>query len=50
MLWTNPATGTVVVCFGSIAHPGGQDRWSCRVQLFMAEAIDRFLAEKRIAE
>jgi len=50
MLWTNPTTGTIVACFGSITHPGGQDRWSGRVQLLMAEAIDRFLVEQRIAE
>jgi CubicO group peptidase (beta-lactamase class C family) len=48
-LWANPATGTVFVCFASITRPTGLDRWSARVQLFMAEAIDRHLAERGIA-
>jgi hypothetical protein len=50
MLWVNPATKTVVVCFGSVTHPLGQDSWTCRLQLYMAEAIDRYLVEHEVAE
>jgi CubicO group peptidase (beta-lactamase class C family) len=49
MLWTNPTTGTLVACFGSVLHPNGQEQWTARLQLFMAEQIDRYLVEQAAA-
>ena len=43
MLWVHPGHGTIVACFGSNTEPTGQKRWSSRVLLLMAEAIDREL-------
>jgi hypothetical protein len=45
MLWANPATKTVVACFSSLVQPYNTESWSARLQLFMAEAIDRHLGK-----
>jgi CubicO group peptidase (beta-lactamase class C family) len=50
MLWANPASGTLVVGFGSLTYPGGLGPWSAQAQLLMAEAIDQHLQARRIAE
>jgi hypothetical protein len=50
MLWVNPSSGTIVVCFSAMTTPGGGTTWSRPVHVGMAEAIDRYLQEKTIAE
>jgi hypothetical protein len=50
MLWVNPGSGTIVVCFSSMTTPGGGTTWSRQAHVSMAETIDRHLQEKKIAE
>jgi CubicO group peptidase (beta-lactamase class C family) len=50
MLWANPASGTVVVTFGSTTTPSGGNAWSRQGYLAVAEAIDQHLRKKKIAE
>ena len=50
MLWVNPASGTIVVTFGSTTTPGGGNAWSRQAYLAVAEAIDQHLRERKIAE
>jgi CubicO group peptidase (beta-lactamase class C family) len=49
MLWVNPSSGTIVVCFSAMTTPGGGTTWSRQVHVSMAEAIDRYVQEKEIA-
>lgn len=50
MLWVNPASGTIVVCFGSMTTPSGGNLWSRQAHLRIAETIDQHLRDKKIAE
>jgi CubicO group peptidase (beta-lactamase class C family) len=50
MLWVNPSSGTIVVCFSSMTTPGGGLRWSGLAPLSMAETIDKHLRDNKIAE
>lgn len=50
MLWVNPASGTVVVTFGSTTTPGGGNAWSRQAYLAVAETIDQYLQKEKIAE
>ena len=45
LLWVNPTTRTVVACFGDFPDPNGQNRWSARLQIAMAEAVDHRLQD-----
>lgn len=49
MLWVNPGSGTIVVCFGSTTTSSGGNPWSRQVYLLVAETIDQHLQEKQIA-
>ncbi len=49
MLWVNPSSGTVVVCFSSMTTPGGGMKWSGQALLSLAEAIDKHLRDHKIA-
>lgn len=50
MLWVNPSSGTIVVCFSSMTTPSGGTTWSRTAHIGMAEAIDKHLRENKIAE
>lgn len=50
MLWVNPVSGTIVVCFGSTTTPSGGNSWSRQAYVLVAEAIDQRLQDKKIAE
>jgi CubicO group peptidase (beta-lactamase class C family) len=50
MLWVNPSSGTIVVCFSSMTTPGGGTTWSRPAHTRMAEAIDKHLRDNKIAE
>lgn len=50
MLWVNPSSHTIVVCFSAMTTPGGGTTWSRLAHVRMAEAIDRYLQEQRIGE
>ena len=50
MLWVNPASGTIVVCFGSTTTPSGGNAWSRQAYVLLAETIDRHVQDKKIAE
>ncbi len=50
MLWVNPASGTVVVTFGSTTTPSGGNAWSRQAYLAVAERIDHHLRDKKISE
>lgn len=50
MLWVNPSSGTIVACFGSMTSPSGGTSWSRQAHVHMAEAIDQYLQEQKIAE
>jgi CubicO group peptidase (beta-lactamase class C family) len=50
MLWVNPSSGTIVACFSSMTTPGGGINWSRGAPIRMAEVIDRYLRENKIAE
>ncbi|QDU96538.1 6-aminohexanoate-dimer hydrolase [Lignipirellula cremea] len=49
MLWVNPASGTVVVTFGSTTTPSGGNAWSRQAYLAVAETIDQHLQDRKIA-
>jgi len=49
-LWVNPASGTIVVTFGSMTTPSGGNTWSRQAYLLVAESIDQHLRAKKIAE
>jgi CubicO group peptidase (beta-lactamase class C family) len=50
MLWVNPSSGTIVVCFSSMTTPSGGTTWSRLAHTTMAEAIDKHLRDNKIAE
>jgi CubicO group peptidase (beta-lactamase class C family) len=50
LLWVNPSSGTIVVCFSSMTTLGGGLPWSGPAALSMAETIDKHLRENKIAE
>lgn len=50
LLWVNPSSGTIVVCFSSMTTPGGGTTWSRQAHVSMAEAIDQHLRDNKIAE
>lgn len=50
MLWVNPSSGTIVVCFSSMTTPGGGTAWSRQAHVRMAEAIDKHLRDNQIAD
>jgi len=50
MLWVNPSSGTIVVCFSSMTTPGGGTNWSRPAAVALAEAIDKHLRDHKIAE
>jgi CubicO group peptidase (beta-lactamase class C family) len=50
MLWANPASGTVVACFGSSTTPGSGHPWSGQANLLVAETIDQHLRKQKVAE
>jgi CubicO group peptidase (beta-lactamase class C family) len=50
MLWVNPSSSTIVVCFSSMTTPSGGTTWSRQAHISMAETIDRHLRENKIAE
>ena len=49
ILWVNPQSGTIVACFGSVTTPGGGNRWSRQAHVALAEAIDQYLRDNKIA-
>lgn len=49
ILWVNPQSGTIVACFSSVTTPGGGNRWSRQAHLALAEAIDQYLQDHKIA-
>ncbi len=49
ILWVNPQSGTIVACFSSVTTPGGGNRWSRQAHLALAEAIDQYLRDNKIA-
>jgi len=49
LLWVNPSSGTIVVCFSSMTTPGGGTTWSRPAHVSMAEAIDKHLRDHKIA-
>jgi hypothetical protein len=50
MLWVNPTSGTIVVCFGSMTTPSGGNNWTRPAHVRIAETVDQHLTDKKIAE